>query len=43
MKKLKPSNDIDDVYSILDSTLFLKTKKNLCMMDLKKIKQLMKF
>ena len=27
MKKLKPSNDIDDVYSILDSTLFLKTKK----------------
>jgi len=27
MKKLKPSNDIDDVYSILDSTLFSKTKK----------------
>ena len=29
MKKLKPSNDIDDVYSILDSTPFLKTKKKI--------------
>ena len=27
MKKLKLSNDTDDVYSILDSTLFSKTKK----------------
>jgi len=38
MKKLKPSNDADDVYSILDSTLFSKTKKKILYDGFKKNK-----
>ena len=42
MKKLKLSNDTDDVYSILDSTLFSKTKKKSLYDGFKKNKTILK-